>query len=93
MRKEIIHIIYAEHVDDYKLKLWFNTGEVKIVDFRPYIDKGGIFAPLRDKDFFKSFYIDINTVCWPNGADVAPDTLYKIGKDLTSKPSRSIQGF
>lgn len=46
------HIIEAEYVRDYKIKIKFDDGSVKIVDLEPYTDRGGIFSGLKDKDFF-----------------------------------------
>lgn len=73
------HVVEAKHVRDYVLDLTFSDGSIREVDFRPYIDKGGVFAPLRDPGYFRRFFVDLNTVCWPNGADVAPERLYEIG--------------
>jgi hypothetical protein len=38
---------------------------------------GAIFAELRDPKKFKEAYLDpeLRTVCWPNGADFAPEFL------------------
>jgi hypothetical protein len=60
------HVVEAEHVKDYLIKVKFNDGTKKLVDFSPYINKGGIFAKLKDKGYFKRFFVDLNTVCWPN---------------------------
>ena len=39
---------------------------------------GPVFEPLRDPAFFCLVSIDeFGVVCWPNGADLAPDALYK----------------
>ena len=75
----IPHVVEATHTTDVTLRLVFADGATKDVDLRPYIQRGGVFAPLADPDFFSRFFVDLNTVCWPNGADVAPERLYEIG--------------
>ena len=39
----------------------------------------GVFEPLRDQAFFVKVRVDPDaaTVIWPNGADLAPETLYE----------------
>jgi uncharacterized protein YnzC (UPF0291/DUF896 family) len=39
----------------------------------------GVFAPLRDPEYFAKVKVDTEatTVVWPNGADLAPETLYE----------------
>ena len=73
-----IEIIKAEYLDNYRIKLWFNDGKVKIVDLADSLN-GLVFEPLRDLEFFKNFTIKFNTIEWENGADFAPEYLYEIG--------------
>jgi hypothetical protein len=75
----------VEYVDSYRLKLRFDDKSEGIVDLKPIIERGGVFAPLGDPDFFRQVCVntDIGTICWPNGADVCPDTLYAMA---TGKP-------
>ncbi|MEK6582593.1 MAG: hypothetical protein AABZ25_09435 [Nitrospirota bacterium] len=42
---------------------------------------------MKDKKYFKRFFIDLNTLCWPNGADIAPERLYEIGEEISKKES------
>ena len=74
----------ATYLDGYRLKIWFDNGEIKIVDLQSHLD-GPIFKPLQDMDFFKSFYVnhDIDTIVWPNNADFSPDFLYEIGREIS----------
>ncbi|MBI2156290.1 MAG: DUF2442 domain-containing protein, partial [Candidatus Rokubacteria bacterium] len=44
-------------------------------DFQPWL-QGPIFEPLREVAYFREFFVAGSTVCWPNGADIAPETLY-----------------
>lgn len=38
---------------------------------------GPVFEPLRDYELFEQVHVDqFGAVCWPNGADLAPDALY-----------------
>ncbi|MDI6891215.1 MAG: DUF2442 domain-containing protein [Thermodesulfovibrionales bacterium] len=82
----IPHVIEAEYMKDYTIKLKFNDGSIKTVNLESYIERGGVFSMLRDKEYFKKFFIDLNTLCWPNGADIAPERLYEIGKEISEEP-------
>jgi len=46
---------------------------------------GPVFEPLRDQSTFAQVRVDseVGTLVWPNGADIAPETLYQ----LTQKSS------
>ncbi|MFL6248503.1 MAG: DUF2442 domain-containing protein [Thermoanaerobaculia bacterium] len=82
MGKQIIRVISAEYVREYKLRLRFTDGTDKVVDFSRWLH-GEVFQPLRDKRKFKRFFIAGGTVCWPNGADIAPETL-RLAEDAAS---------
>jgi hypothetical protein len=38
--------------------------------------RGPVFEPLKDPAYFANFTIDW-TLTWPNGADLAPESLYQ----------------
>lgn len=73
-----LEVVKAEYIDGYRLRLFFNNGEVRLVDLERSL-VGEVFAPLRNIDYFKRFCIRFNTVEWDNGADFAPEYLYEIG--------------
>lgn len=73
-----LEIIKAEYIDNYRIKLWFNDGKVKIVDLADSLN-GLVLEPLRELEFFRKFTIKFNTIEWENGADFAPEYLYEIG--------------
>jgi hypothetical protein len=76
----LFDIVAAKYIDDYRVQVTFENGKTGIIDFSPYIKSGGVYKPLDNKDYFKRFRInkDLGTICWPNGADVAPETLYEL---------------
>jgi len=69
-------VIRAEYRGGYRIHVTFNDSSEKTIDFRHWLD-GPVFEPLKDPDYFRRFFIDGGTVAWPNGADIAPETLYE----------------
>ena len=69
------HVTRVLATDDFRLELMFDTGELKVFDVKPYLDKG-VFQRLRDLSLFKQAYVAGGTVCWPHDLDIAPETLY-----------------
>ena len=70
------YVIHAEYRGEYRIHLTFNDSTEKTVDFGDWLD-GPVFEPLKDPQYFQRFFLDGGTVVWPNGADVAPETLYE----------------
>jgi hypothetical protein len=70
-------ILKVNPLNDYKLKLLYETGEIRIFDVSPYIH-GSWYSQLKDKDYFKKVRIIDNGagIEWENGQDIAPHELY-----------------
>jgi len=71
---DVVEIKYKE---GFVYHVVFDDGKRGDVDFSEYVGKGPVFEPLRDKAFFKKATIENGTISWPNGADIAPETLYE----------------
>ncbi len=69
----------AEYRGEYKIHITFNDGVESTIDFAAWLD-GPVFEPLKDHGYFQRFFLDGGTVAWPNGADIAPETLYRRAK-------------
>ena len=78
-------IVQVQLLDGYRLCLRFEDGVEGSVDVAELIRFTGIFAPLRDHDYFLQVRVnpDLGTICWPNGADLDPDVLYAL---VTGEP-------
>jgi len=88
-----LEISSVRHLDGYRLLLQFNTEEIRIVDLKNELT-GEVYAPLKDVDYFKQCKVVHNTIEWPNGADFAPEYLYKLGdKDEVELSIAADSGF
>lgn len=66
----------AEYRGGHRIHVTFTDGRAATLDFRRWL-KGPIFEPLEDTGYFSRFSIEGGTIVWPNGADIAPETLYR----------------
>jgi hypothetical protein len=71
-------VINAEYAGGFSIRVTFENGKSGTVDFKPYIDRGGVFRKLSDIGFFKRFSIDpeLKVISWNREIDIAPETLY-----------------
>ncbi len=68
-------VIRAEYRGGHRIHMTFNDNSEKTIDFRQWLE-GPVFEPLKKPSYFRRFFLDGGTVAWPNGADIAPETLY-----------------
>ena len=80
----IVSVTKAVYIENFILELSLRIEDKnfkKIVNLEEYIKSKkptGIFAPLRDVEYFKNFKLNANTVEWANGADIAPERFLEL---------------
>ena len=76
--EKLVDVTAAEVIGDYQLRLTFEDGLVGEIDFAGR-NWRGVFEPLADPAYFAQVRVDskIGTITWPNGVDMAPETLYE----------------
>jgi hypothetical protein len=74
----IIHVTEVKYLDHYRLWLAFDNGVSGEIDLESIL-WGDVFAPLKDTALFAKVTVnlEIGTIVWPNGADLAPEFLLK----------------
>jgi DUF971 family protein len=67
----------VESVGEHRLRVTFDDGASGEIDASTWTWRG-VFEPLRDPDYFARVELDrqLGSISWPNGADVAPETLH-----------------
>jgi hypothetical protein len=68
-------VVNAKHQGGFRIHLTFNDGLEATVDFERWLN-GSVFEPVRSPRYFSRFFLDGGGIAWPNGADIAPETLY-----------------
>ena len=64
----------VEPPTDYRIYMEIEDGRKGVFDLKPYLDFG-VFGALRDERCFKQVGIVLDAVTWPEGQDIAPETL------------------
>ncbi|MEK7274619.1 MAG: DUF2442 domain-containing protein [Candidatus Desantisbacteria bacterium] len=73
----ILHVTDARYLDGHKVEVSFNDGRKGIANLSNAL-RGPVFQPLKDESIFAQLKLDkeLDTISWPNGADIAPEYLY-----------------
>ena len=78
----MVWVVEAKYVKDYQVWLRFNDNTEKVIDFKNKIfsEKRTVFMPLKDVEYFRQVFLnrESDTIQWPNGVDIAPETLYDL---------------
>jgi hypothetical protein len=69
----------VQPLPNYRLHVTFDDGAAGEVNVAALVDFTGVFAPLRDDAVFRQVRVhpELRVVCWPNGADLDTDVLYR----------------
>ena len=74
---DFVHPVEVKVTGPHRMWLRFDDGSDGEVDMSRD-EWRGVFEPLRDPEYFAQVRVDheIGTIAWPNGADIAPETLH-----------------
>ncbi len=82
----MLHVTLAEYMGDFRVRLEFSDGFVGIADLSGRLT-GPVFQPLNDVRQFRQFTLTGHTLCWPNGADLAPEYLRQLAANKVAEQS------
>lgn len=71
-------VVGVRFLGDHRLRLRFDDGVEGEVDLSHRLRFDGVFAPLKDPEYFARVRVDpeAGTICWPNEADIDPVVLH-----------------
>ena len=78
----MIWVTDAKPLADYRLRVRFSDGLEGEVDLKEFIesDSRPIVTALRDRSTFAAIRVEMDTVVWDNGFDLAPEFLLERAK-------------
>ncbi len=80
----MIHLVkHINKVEPFRIILLFNTGETRTVNLRQRLiewskSDNSKFKELLNPEYFVTVKLDadLETICWDNGIDFCPDSLF-----------------
>ena len=85
--REIVKVVSVEPLEDYKLRVKLSDGRRGIFDVSEFVGMG-VFQELKDREYFRSVFINHGTVAWPHEQDIAPE-LIEIELRLDTGPTKT----
>jgi hypothetical protein len=88
----LVDVVAVVALDGFRLRLTFEDGAEGEFDVGALVGFDGVFAPLRDPDYFGLVKVnpELGTVAWPNGADLDPKVLHDAvigaGREASAAP-------
>lgn len=72
-----IHVTEAKYLKNYEVEVSFNNGKSGVANLESAL-YGPMFEPLRHNDMFAKLQVhkELETIVWPNGADLASEYIY-----------------
>ena len=82
LRNPVPRVTVIKPLTGFHVHFTFWDGTEADLDLAPLLT-GPIFEPLRrDPALFAQMYLDGDTIAWPNGVDIAPETLYDLAHGI-----------
>jgi len=74
----MVWVVKFELKEEYKVFVEFNDGLSGVINFKDKLenDHRQIIRDLLDLELFKTVKLGLDTLCWDNGVDFAPEYLY-----------------
>lgn len=73
----MIKITKAIYKSDYFIELYFSDGKKGLFDASELVSRNTeMVHPLKDKHYFQSFFLELGALCWKNGLEFSPSSLY-----------------
>lgn len=70
-------ITNARHRGAFMIELCFSDDTMGAYDMTPLIDRDTVLTrPLRDPAYFRSFYLELGALAWPNGLELSPAAIH-----------------
>jgi hypothetical protein len=85
----MVKISSVKPMQNWELEIVFADNTRCVISIKDRLF-GPVFEPLRDPQFFAQAAVDeFGAICWPNGADLAPDAIYENALAAQSGKSRN----
>lgn len=69
-------VIEATPLEQHRLRVLLDSGEQWLIDLDPLIQRRDAYWRLRQDRYFRQVGIDpLGALCWPEGEDLAPESL------------------